>query len=97
MRTDRAGADALAERHARLAAARPEELADGAAPMELLLRFILTHPDLHAVIVGSTRPEHVLANVAAAGKGPLPPDVYEAMRKRLTRADALPSPRTERR
>ncbi|MGP4101148.1 aldo/keto reductase [Nonomuraea sp. KM90] len=74
----------LADRHARLAAARLDDLADGASPMELLLRFILTHRDLHSVIVGSTRIAHVQANVAAAGKGPLPPDVYDALRDRLS-------------
>ncbi|MFI7107151.1 aldo/keto reductase [Nonomuraea sp. NPDC050227] len=73
----------LAQRHARLAAARLEELADGAPVTELLLRFILGHPELHSVIVGSARPEHLRANVAAARKGPLPPDVEAAVRARL--------------
>ena len=73
----------LAERHARVAAAIPDDLADGASRMELLLRFILSRPDLHSVIVGSTRAEHVRANAAAAQKGPLSTDVYEALRDRL--------------
>ncbi|MFI7705281.1 hypothetical protein [Nonomuraea sp. NPDC049480] len=48
--------------------------------MELLLRFILSHQDLHSLIVGSTQLAHVQANVAAAQKGPLPTDVYDALR-----------------
>ncbi|MGW0595345.1 aldo/keto reductase [Streptosporangium sp. NPDC002607] len=74
----------LADRHARLAAADLDDLADGASTMELLLRFILTHQDLHSLIVGSTQVTHVQANVAAAQKGPLPMDVYDALRDRLS-------------
>jgi aryl-alcohol dehydrogenase-like predicted oxidoreductase len=74
----------LADRHARLAAAGLDDLADGAPTMELLLRFILSHQDLHSVIVGSTQVAHVRANAAAAQKGPLPADVYGAMRDRLS-------------
>ncbi|MFD1539834.1 aldo/keto reductase [Nonomuraea guangzhouensis] len=74
----------LADRHARLAAAGLDELADGATTMELLLRFILSHQDLHSVIVGSTDAAHVRANAAAAQKGPLPTDVYDALRDRLS-------------
>jgi aryl-alcohol dehydrogenase-like predicted oxidoreductase len=73
----------LADLHERLTAARLDDLADGASPMELLLRFLLGHPALDAVLVGSTRVAHVQANVAAARKGPLPPDVYDELRRRL--------------
>ncbi|MET7462149.1 aldo/keto reductase [Nonomuraea sp. NPDC005501] len=73
----------LADRHARLAAAGLDDLADGASTMELLLRFILSHRDLDSVIVGSAQVAHVRANVAAARKGPLPADVYDALRDRL--------------
>ncbi|MEU7855002.1 aldo/keto reductase [Nonomuraea sp. NPDC049141] len=74
----------LADRHARLAAAGLDDLADGASTMELLLRFILSHRDLHSLIVGSTDAAHMRANVAAAQKGPLPTDVYDALRDRLS-------------
>ncbi|MFI6790753.1 aldo/keto reductase [Nonomuraea sp. NPDC050383] len=73
----------LADRHARLAAAGLDDLADGASTMELLLRFILSHRDLDSVIVGSAQVAHVRANVAAARKGPLPADVYDELRDRL--------------
>ncbi|SEU45455.1 aldo/keto reductase [Nonomuraea wenchangensis] len=83
----------LAALHERLAAARLDDLADGASPMELLLRFLLGHPALDAVLVGSTQVAHIAANVAAAGKGPLPPDVYDELRLRLTGPSTVPENR----
>jgi aryl-alcohol dehydrogenase-like predicted oxidoreductase len=53
------------------------------SPMELMLRFTISHPDLHTTIVGTSNAEHLAANVAAARKGPLPPKVYEAARSRF--------------
>jgi aryl-alcohol dehydrogenase-like predicted oxidoreductase len=53
------------------------------SPMELMLRFTISHPDLHTTIVGTSNAEHLAANVAAARKGPLPPEVYEAARTRF--------------
>jgi aryl-alcohol dehydrogenase-like predicted oxidoreductase len=51
--------------------------------MELLLRFTLSHPDLHTTIVGPSDIDHLAQDVAAARKGPLPPDLYEHARRRL--------------
>ncbi|WP_185845312.1 aldo/keto reductase [Nonomuraea sp. WAC 01424] len=73
----------LADRHARLAAARLDELADGAPVTELLLRYILGRPELHSLIVGSAQAAHLRANITAATKGPLPPDVHNAVHDRL--------------
>jgi aryl-alcohol dehydrogenase-like predicted oxidoreductase len=50
---------------------------------ELLLRFILSHPDVHAVLVGTTNLEHLQANVTAASNGPLPANLYQDVRRRL--------------
>ena len=52
--------------------------------MEFMLRFTISHPDLHTTIVGTKSPEHLAANVAAATKGPLPPDLYAAARQRFS-------------
>ncbi len=60
------------------------DLTDGMSMMEFMLRFTLSHPDMHTTIVGTSKREHLAANVAAAGKGPLPTDVYEAARERFT-------------
>jgi aryl-alcohol dehydrogenase-like predicted oxidoreductase len=51
--------------------------------MEFMLRFTISHPDLHTTIVGTSNPEHLAANIAAARKGPLPADVYDAARARF--------------
>jgi aryl-alcohol dehydrogenase-like predicted oxidoreductase len=51
--------------------------------MEFMLRFTISHPDMHTTIVGTANPEHLAANVSAAAKGPLPADLYEAARSRL--------------
>jgi aryl-alcohol dehydrogenase-like predicted oxidoreductase len=64
------------------------ELADvleGMSKMEFLLRFTLSHPHMHTTIVGTANPNHLAANVAAAAKGPLPPDVYAEAKLRLDR------------
>ena len=68
--------------------ARLDDLLDGATPVEFVLRFTLTHPDLHTTIVGTGKVAHLQANVAAAQKGPLPPDVYAEAKRRL---DAVPT------
>lgn len=60
-----------------------DDLLDGMTSMEFMLRFTLSHPDLHTTIVGTANPEHLAANVAVARKGPLPPDVYEAAKQRF--------------
>jgi aryl-alcohol dehydrogenase-like predicted oxidoreductase len=60
-----------------------DDLLDGLSRMEFMLRFTLSHPDMHTTIVGTANPSHLAANVAAAEKGPLPADVYEAAKSRL--------------
>jgi aryl-alcohol dehydrogenase-like predicted oxidoreductase len=55
----------------------------GLSKIEFTLRFTLSHPALTSTIVGTSSLEHLAANLAIAGKGPLPPDVYAEARKRL--------------
>lgn len=59
-------------------AAEVDDLLDGMTPMEFMLRFTLSHPDMATTIVGTATPAHLEANVAAASRGPLPKDVYDA-------------------
>jgi aryl-alcohol dehydrogenase-like predicted oxidoreductase len=63
-----------------------DELLDGMSRMEFMLRFTLSHPDLSTTIVGTSNPEHLQANLAVAEKGPLPADLYEQARQRLSAA-----------
>jgi aryl-alcohol dehydrogenase-like predicted oxidoreductase len=60
------------------------DLLEDMSPMELMLRFTLSNPDMTTTIVGTANPAHLAANVAAAAKGPLPPDLYAAARRRFS-------------
>lgn len=76
--------NASAERWQKFAEAGLDELrASGESRTAFLLRFALAHPHIHTVIVGTLRPEHLAENVAAARRGPLPPDVYAEAKRRL--------------
>jgi len=59
------------------------DVLNGMTPMEFMLRFTLSHPDLSTTIVGTGNIDHLHANVAVAEKGPLPAGVYERARKLL--------------
>jgi aryl-alcohol dehydrogenase-like predicted oxidoreductase len=60
-----------------------DDLLGGMSPMEFMLRFTLSNPDMTTTIVGTANPAHLEANVKAAAKGPLPKDLYEAARERF--------------
>jgi aryl-alcohol dehydrogenase-like predicted oxidoreductase len=67
-----------------------DSLLDGMDRMSFVLRFTLSHPDLHTTIVGTSNADHFRANVAAAEQGPLSPDLYEQAKERLTAAGSAP-------
>ena len=54
---------------------------------ELALRFTLSQPGVHTAIVGTTNPDHVAANIAAAEKGPLPAEQVTALRTAFAAAE----------
>ena len=60
-----------------------DDLLDGESRMDFLLRYTLTHPQMHTTIVGTFNPAHLAANVEAAQRGPLPPDVYAEATRQL--------------
>jgi aryl-alcohol dehydrogenase-like predicted oxidoreductase len=68
-----------------------EELLDGMDRMTFVLRFTLSHPGLHTTIVGTSNAEHFAANLTAAELGPLPDDVYQEAKRRLTEAGSVPA------
>ena len=45
---------------------------------ELALRWLLSRPLVNAVLLGGSKPDQLRANLAAAGRGPLSPDVVAA-------------------
>ncbi|HEY7268923.1 MAG TPA: aldo/keto reductase, partial [Dehalococcoidia bacterium] len=65
-------------------------LLDGMDRMEFMLRFTISDPNLDTTIVGTKNPEHLRANLSAAAKGPLAPDVYEEAKRRLAAAGSRP-------
>ena len=68
-----------------------EDLLDGMTPMEFILRFTFTHPDLDTNIVGTIDPGHLQHNGEMVKRGPLPPDVYAEAKRRLDAAGSTPA------
>jgi aryl-alcohol dehydrogenase-like predicted oxidoreductase len=60
-----------------------DDLLDGMSPMEFMLRFTLTNPDLSTTIVGTSNPAHLKDNVRVALEGPLSAAQYEEARRRF--------------
>jgi aryl-alcohol dehydrogenase-like predicted oxidoreductase len=65
-----------------------EEILSDMTRMEFVLRFTLSHPGLSSTIVGTSSVAHLRANLAIAGKGPLPTDLYQEAKRRLDIASA---------
>jgi aryl-alcohol dehydrogenase-like predicted oxidoreductase len=59
-------------------------------PMEFILRFTFSNPDLDTTIVGTANPAHLHDNVAILRKGPLPADLYGEAKRRLAAAGSVP-------
>jgi hypothetical protein len=72
-------------RHAHL-----DDLLDDMTPMEFILRFTFTNPDLDTTIVGTINPAHLQTNLDILQKGPLPPQLYEEAKHRLAAAGSTP-------
>ncbi len=65
-------------------AARLDELLpEGVSRAELILRYTLTHPHSHCVIVGTSNLEHLHENLAAASRGPLPAGLFAEISQRV--------------
>ena len=56
-----------------------------------LLRYTLTHPDVHTIIVGTTNPAHLEENVQTVLSGPLSDDVYAETKRRLDGIGVTPA------
>ena len=70
--------------------AKLEDLVGDMTPMEFVLRFTFTNPDLDTTIVGTANPSHLRDNVAILRKGPLPAALYAEAKQRLTAAGSTP-------
>jgi aryl-alcohol dehydrogenase-like predicted oxidoreductase len=58
----------------------------GESRTAFLLRYTLTHADLHTTIVGTKSLDHLRENLDAANRGPLPADTYAEAKRRLEAA-----------
>jgi aryl-alcohol dehydrogenase-like predicted oxidoreductase len=80
------------DRWARWEQAKLDELlAPGESRSSFLLRYTLTHPDMHTTIVGTLNPEHLADNLQVAATGPLPQDVYAEAKRRLAAVGEQPA------
>jgi aryl-alcohol dehydrogenase-like predicted oxidoreductase len=70
--------------------AQLDDVLAGMTPMEFILRFTFTNPDLDTTIVGTVSPAHLQANLDALEQGPLPPDLYDEAKRRLAAAGSAP-------
>lgn len=71
--------------------AKLDELRDeGDDRTDFILRFTLSHPQVHTTIVGTLQPAHLARNLKAAEKGPLSSDTYGEAKKRLDGIDEKP-------
>jgi aryl-alcohol dehydrogenase-like predicted oxidoreductase len=66
------------------------DLLEGMTPMEFILRFTFTHPDMDTNIVGTINPTHLLDNINALQRGPLPSEVYAEAKRRLAAVGLAP-------
>ena len=66
-----------------------DDLLEGEHRTGFMLRFTITNPDIHTTVVGTLDPEHLLENIAAVLKGPLPASVYSEAKRRLSGARAV--------
>lgn len=79
------------DRWAKFEAGKLDELrGEGESRSGFLLRFLLSHPDIHTTIVGTLIPEHLTENIAVAAKGPLSAEVYAEAKRRLDSAGESP-------
>src|SRR5271169_6182850 len=67
-----------------------DDLLDGMTPMEFILRFTFTNPDLNTTIVGTINPAHLQKNLDILQQGPLPSELYEEAKCRLAAAGSAP-------
>ena len=70
-----------------------EDLIEGMTPMEFILRFTFTNPDLDTTIVGTINPAHLRTNLEILQKGPLSLELYEEAKRRLAAAGSAPQSR----
>jgi aryl-alcohol dehydrogenase-like predicted oxidoreductase len=72
-------------------AAKLDDLLGDMTPMEFILRFTFSNPDLDTTIVGTVNPAHLKSNIEMLERGPLSPDLYAEAKLRLAAAGSAPA------
>ncbi|WP_349428510.1 aldo/keto reductase [Microbacterium sp. LWS13-1.2] len=67
-----------------------ELLEPGESRARWMLRYLLSHPHIDTVIIGTINPDHLQENLADLAAGPLAADVYAEAKLRLDRAGRTP-------
>ena len=67
-----------------------DDLLDGMSRMEFMVRFAIAEPTVDTAIIGTKNVDHLGGNVAAVLKGPLPVDLVEEAKRRLSDAGSRP-------
>ena len=65
-------------------------VAEGESRSGFLLRLTITHPGMHTTIVGTSDPQHLADNLAAAERGTVREETYAEIQRRLTGAGEHP-------
>lgn len=68
-----------------------ELLEEGQSRTDFMLRFTISHPDVHTTIVGTVNPDHLQSNIAAFEKGALSAETYLEAKNRLGAIGVKPS------
>jgi len=68
-----------------------ELLEEGQSRTDFMLRFTISHPDVHTTIAGTLNPEHLQSNIKAFQKGPLSKNIYLDAKSRLEAIGIKPS------
>ena len=63
---------------------------DGESRSAFVLRFTLTHPQVHTIIAGTKNQAHLQENVEAVLRGALPPETYAEAKRRLDEVGVKP-------
>lgn len=72
--------------------ARLDELREeGESRTSFILRYTLTHPDMHTNIIGTMNPAHLEENIEATLRGPLSQELYAEAKRRLSDAGMEPA------
>jgi aryl-alcohol dehydrogenase-like predicted oxidoreductase len=67
-----------------------DDLLEGMTPMEFILRFTFSHPDMDTNIVGTMNPAHLQDNINALLKGSLPSELYAEAKRHLAAVGSAP-------